>query len=154
MNTYRIGQTKYARDRNGSGIDGRWNFKGEYVIYTAGTLALACLEKLAHTSGTSIYSGDFSVTAFEIPPGVKIAEISIAEILKQNSSWQHVINYPITQQMGSDWLRKQGTAVLKVPSAIIDLEHNYLFNPSHPDFAKMKITNVRKFNFDDRLKAK
>jgi RES domain-containing protein len=78
----------------------------------------------------------------------------IAEILKQNSSWQHVINYPITQQMGSDWLRKQGTAVLKVPSAIIDLEHNYLFNPSHPDFAKMKITNVRKFNFDDRLKAK
>jgi RES domain-containing protein len=45
------------------------------------------------------------------------------------------------------------TAVLKVPSAIIDLEYNYLLNPAHPDFEKIKIRSVNKFTFDPRLKA-
>jgi RES domain-containing protein len=153
MNTYRIGQTRYAKDRVGSGIDGRWNFKGEYVIYTGGSLALACLEKLAHTSGTSIYSGNFSVTTFEFPSAIKITEISIAQLVKLDANWQQVINYPYTQAMGSSWLRRHETAILKVPSAIIDLEFNYLFNPAHADFSKIKIAHVKKFNFDDRLKA-
>ena len=59
MYVYRIGQTKYANDRKGSGVDGRWNSAGQYVIYTGGSLALSCLEKLAHTSGTSQYDGNF-----------------------------------------------------------------------------------------------
>ena len=77
MNTYRIGQTKYARDRKGSGVDGRWNLLGTYVIYTGGSLALSCLEKLAHTPGTSLYSGDFSVTIFDVPDKLAIKEIGI-----------------------------------------------------------------------------
>jgi len=153
MLTYRIGQTKYARDRIGSGIDARWNLRGQYVIYTGGSLALSCLEKLAHTPGASLYSGDFSVTVFEIPDGVEITEIGIAELVATNSEWYKVLNYPITQKLGNQWLQNHATAVLKVPSAIIDMEYNYLFNPSHPDFDKIKITGVSKFTFDPRLKV-
>jgi len=154
MHTYRIGQTKYARDRVGSGVDGRWNLAGQYVIYTGGSLALSCLEKLAHTTGTSLYAGDFSVTIFDIPNILKIKEITINELIKLNADWHKVINYPITQNVGSTWLQNQDTAVLKVPSAIIELEYNYLFNPAHPDFQKIKISTVNKFTFDSRLKAK
>lgn len=153
MFTYRIGQTKYASDRKGSGIDGRWNSYGKYVIYTAGSLALSCLEKLAHTSGTSLYAGDFSVTTYEIPDILKINEIGIDDLFRKNPEWNKVSNYLFTQDIGDNWLKNRQTAVLKVPSAIIEEEFNYLLNPAHPDFSKIRIVGVRKFSFDDRLKA-
>ena len=154
MFTYRISQTKYARDRRGSGIDARWNLLGQYVIYTGGSLALSCLEKLVHTPGTSLYSGDFSVTIFDVPDRMEIKEITIAQLIKMNADWTRVINYPITQRIGNGWLKEQESAVLKVPSAIIEMEYNYLFNPNHPDFEKIKIAAVNKFSFDTRLRAK
>jgi RES domain-containing protein len=154
MNTYRIGQTKYARDMIGSGVDGRWNVLGTYVIYTGGSLALSCLEKLAHTSGTNLYTGEFSVTIFKFPDDLPVKQVMIGELVKINHEWTKVINYPITQNIGSKWLNSKETAVLKVPSAIIDLEYNYLFNPAHPDFKKVKISAVHQFAFDTRLKAK
>ena len=153
MNVYRISQTKYAHDRKGSGVDGRWNSQGQYIIYTGGSLALSCLEKLVHTPGTSLYSGDFSVVTLYIPDTLPIFELSIAKLTRLNADWHKVINYPMTQLLGDTWLRKMETAVLKVPSAIIDMEFNYLLNPAHPDFEKIKISNVSKFTFDPRLKA-
>ncbi|WP_184548779.1 RES family NAD+ phosphorylase [Mucilaginibacter sp. FT3.2] len=153
MLTYRISQTKYAHDRKGSGIDGRWNSLGQYVIYTGGSLALSCLEKLAHSVGTSLYTGDFSVIIIEIPDKVAIAEITTRQLANIADDWYKVINYPITQQLGDAWLSKMETAVLKVPSAIIELEYNYLLNPTHSDYDKIKIISVKKFAFDPRLKA-
>ena len=79
--------------------------------------------------------------------------LTITKLAKLNANWHKVINYPITQLLGDTWLRKMETAVLKVPSAIIDMEYNYLLNPAHPDFEKIKISSVSKFTFDPRLKA-
>ncbi|TFF29734.1 RES family NAD+ phosphorylase [Mucilaginibacter psychrotolerans] len=151
MNTYRIGQTKYAADQKGSGIDARWNSRGRYVIYTGGSLALSCLEKLAHTTGTSLYTGDFSVTIYNIPAKLAVEEITLSKLTALEPQWQKVLNYPITQMLGDSWLQRMETAILKVPSAIIDLEYNYLFNPAHPDFAKIKVATIKKFSFDERL---
>jgi RES domain-containing protein len=152
VHIYRIGQTKYANDLKGSGIDARWNSHGQYVIYTGGSLALSCLEKLAHTSGTSLYAGNFSVTMYRVPEAMKIKEIKQAELVKYNREWTRVINYPYTQAIGDKWLAERETAILKVPSAIIDLEYNYLLNPAHPDFRQIKIAAIKPFTFDSRLK--
>lgn len=151
MNIYRIGQTKYAKDMRGSGVDGRWNPTGQYVIYTGGSLALSCLEKLAHSSGTSLYVGDFSVTIYHIPDQLQVKEITLAQLRKQNPDWYKVINYPFTHALGLNWLQSREIAILKVPSAIIDLEYNYLLNPAHADFNKIRIAEVRSFTFDTRL---
>lgn len=153
MNIYRIGQTKYARDTRGAGIDGRWNSLGRYVIYFGGSLALSCLEKLVHTPGTSLYTGDFSVTIAEVPDRLSIKEVTLKELVKLNPDWNKVINYPITQSIGDTWLQSRETAVLKVPSAIIEMEYNYLVNPAHPDFNKIRLVAVNKFTFDNRLRA-
>ncbi|MES2113002.1 MAG: RES family NAD+ phosphorylase [Bacteroidota bacterium] len=153
MKIYRIGQTKYARDTRGSGIDGRWNSLGRYVIYFGGSLALSCLEKLVHTPGTSLYTGDFSVTIAEVPDRLPVKEVTLKELVKLDPDWNKVINYPITQAIGDTWLQSLETAVLKVPSAIIEMEYNYLVNPAHPDFNKIKFVAVNKFTFDNRLKA-
>lgn len=152
MHVYRIGQTKYANDLKGSGFDARWNPNGQYVIYTGGTLALSCLEKLAHTSGTSLYAGNFSVTMYRVPDAMKIKEIKLTELMKRNLEWTRVLNYPYTQSVGDKWLAERETAILKVPSAIIDLEYNYLLNPAHPDFKQIKIAAIKPFTFDSRLK--
>jgi RES domain-containing protein len=152
MHIFRIGQTKFANDRKGSGVDARWNSFGQYVIYTGGSLALSCLEKLAHTSGTSLYSGDFSVTFYRLPEKLTIKEIRLETLSTHSADWTRVINYPYTQAIGDKWLLGRETAILKVPSAIIDLEYNYLLNPAHPDFDQIKITVVKPFTFDTRLK--
>jgi RES domain-containing protein len=123
------------------------------MVYTGGSLALSCLEKLVHTPGTSLYTGDFSVIIFNVPDDLPVFEIGIDKLQKLNAQWHKVINYPVTQMLGDTWLRKMETAVLKVPSAIIDLEYNYLFNPVHPDYEKITIGSVSKFTFDPRLKA-
>jgi RES domain-containing protein len=41
--------------------------------------------------------------------------------------------------------------VLKVPSAVIEHEWNYVLNPLHPDFSKIRWDAPRKFAFDPRL---
>ena len=152
MHIYRIGQAKYANDLKGSGIDARWNSNGQYVIYTGGSLALSCLEKLAHASGTSLYAGNFSVTMYRVPDTMKIKEIKLTDLVKHNPEWTKVINYPYTQWIGDKWLTERETAILKVPSAIIDLEYNYLLNPAHSDFRQIKVAAVKSFTFDSRLK--
>jgi len=48
-------------------------------------------------------------------------------------------------------VRNAASAVLAVPSAIIDEETNYLLNPAHSDFAAIRIGNPHDFEFDQRL---
>ena len=40
---------------------------------------------------------------------------------------------------------------MKVPSALINGEFNYLINPKHKDFSKIMIINKESFNFDARM---
>jgi RES domain-containing protein len=153
MFVYRISQSKYANSLNAPGIAARWNSSGQRVVYTGGSLALSCLEILAHKSGASLASGDFSVSIIKIDDSMKVIEISIEKLQGINDRWHKVINYPITQEIGDNWLRNRESPILKVPSAIIDLEYNYLLNPDHADFSKIEIVSVSKFTFDPRLKA-
>ena len=53
--------------------------------------------------------------------------------------------------MGTEFLKNNANLVLKVPSAIIDEEHNLLINPYHVDFKKIKIKKSDEFIFDERL---
>lgn len=154
MLVYRISQTKYANQLVSPGISGRWNSEGQKMIYTAGSVALACLENLAHRSGTSLISGNFSIAIISIADEIKIENISNTDLVTINSNWTWVDNYPITQKIGNNWLNSGKSAILKVPSAIIDLEYNYLLNPNHNDFAKIKVVEINRFAFDPRLKAK
>jgi RES domain-containing protein len=153
MFVYRISQTKYANSFKSPGIDARWNSYGKEVIYTAGSVALACLENLAHKSGAALSAGNFSIAIIDIDPGVSIKETTIEQLKNLNTEWYKVENYAITQSIGDEWLASMETAVMKVPSAIIELEFNYLLNPSHPEFFNIKIASVSKFAFDPRLKS-
>ncbi len=52
---------------------------------------------------------------------------------------------------GSAWLRANRTAVLEVPSAIVPSEKNFLLNPKHPEFHRIRIGRALPFVFDPRM---
>ena len=45
--------------------------------------------------------------------------------------------------VGDKWVETAVSAVLKVPSAIVTQEYNYLLNPAHPHFPKITIGKAR-----------
>jgi len=75
--------------------------------------------------------------------------ISQSELPK---NWRSMIAYPDLQRLGSDWYLKNKSLVLKVPSAVIPKEYNYLINTLHPDFKdKVALVRTEDYFWDDRL---
>lgn len=147
MIVYRITTEKWSKSLTASGNAARWSAKGNFVIYTAESRSLACLENLVHRSGEG--NNDlYKVMVIEIPDTLNIEVIDIASLI---NDWQSTDNYIYCQSLGGNWLNNLKSVVLKVPSVIIKKEHNYLINPHHPDFQKIKLIGSEDFDFDGRF---
>lgn len=147
MTVFRITTNQWSKSLTASGYPARWSARGHFVIYTAESRSLACLENLVHRSG----EGDnalYKVMVIEIPDILTMEEINASSLKKD---WHTIDNYVYCQSLGSKWLNELKSAVLKVPSVIIKKEHNYLINPNHPDFKKIKLTGNEDFDFDKRF---
>ena len=118
------------------------------MIYTASNRALACLENVVHRSGEGL-ARNFKIMTIQIPDRLKMDEIFLKDLPEQ---WFEVQNYILTQQLGDKWLENAETSILKIPSAIIPLENNFVLNPFHRDFKNIKIKSVKDFIFDPRIK--
>ena len=147
MNVFRITTAQWSKSLTASGYPARWNAKGRFVIYTAGSRALACLENLVHRSGEG-NNALYKVMVIEIPDTILIEEIQTSDLKKD---WHLIDNYPYCQLLGGKWLNEQKSAVLRVPSVIIKKENNYLINPNHPDFNQIKLIGNEDFDFDKRF---
>ncbi len=55
------------------------------------------------------------------------------------------------QSLGDYWIDSMRSAVLRVPSAVVPNEFNYLLNPRHGDFARIIPELPVPFTFDERL---
>ena len=149
MQVFRITKSKWADKLTASGYQARWNSNGFFVIYSAENCSLACLENLVHRNGFGL-DVDFSLVTILIPDAIKKIVIDIKKLpIGWNSNDEK--SQLQSQQIGDNWLRRQQSAVLVVPSAIIAGEKNVLINPNHPDFDKIKIKLTEPFNFDKRL---
>lgn len=150
MQVYRISLSKWTNKLNASGNKARWSKKGSYVIYTASTRALACLENVVHRAGEGLQQA-FKVMVIDIPDDILMEEILLKDLKK---GWNNSddLTDEICQAIGEDWLERGVSAILKVPSSIIQKESNYLFNINHQDFKKLKIIDLEDFEFDLRIK--
>lgn len=148
MIVYRITHPEYTK-LTASGKAARWNKDGEFIIYTAGNIALACLENIVHRSSEGLM-GDFRLLTIEIPKKVSVQKIQKDDL---PTDWSNRRNFSICQEISSKWLEDNQSCVLSVPSVIIPLENNYLINPLHPDFKYIKLLSVEEFTFDNRIKS-
>ena len=148
MLLYRITNAKYADDLSGTGArlyGGRWNSEGKSMVYLASSRSLAVLEALAHFIPTNI-PDDFVMLTIEAPDDF----YAIPEnVLPDN--WNGYPEQYILKQIGNSFLQRNEHLLLKVPSALVPEEFNYLLNPSHPKAGKLKIVKKTSFNFDERL---
>ncbi|SMC95293.1 RES family NAD+ phosphorylase [Pedobacter nyackensis] len=148
MQVFRIALAKYATGLNASGRAARWNPNDIEVIYTAGSRSLACLENVVHRNQAGL-NHLFKVMTIVIPD-----DICILTIEQKNLpvNWSEFNQMPITQKLGEDWIKEKKSAILKVPSSIINAEFNYLVNPLHHDFKSIKLLKSETFVFDKRIK--
>jgi RES domain-containing protein len=148
MYVFRITTEKWASTLTGSGYPARWNPQGIFMLYTASSRALACLENLVHRSGEGL-NKQFRTVVIDVPEGLS-QETVITESLHEN--WHTRKGHAICQSIGETWIRNANSCMLEVPSSIIAEEQNYLFNPKHPEFKKIKIAKIEDFLFDPRFR--
>lgn len=150
MIVYRLSKSVYANDLSGKGADlvgGRWNSRGNAVLYTSQSIAL-CVTEIAVHVPLGILPKDYDLIHIEIP------DDNILEVKRLPKDWQTFPHADSTQKIGDKFLKDKKYLVLKVPSAAVQGEFNFLVNPRHPDFDKVKIKKKEKFSFDERLFVK
>lgn len=117
------------------------------MIYTAATQSLAMLEILVHAD-SDLLANEFAAFAIEIPDGVFIEHARLADL---PGSWREESPSLACRSIGNAWLEQARSVALAVPSAIVPAETNYLLNPAHSDFPKLKLGAPLLFRFDSRL---
>lgn len=148
MIIYRLTNGDHIKDLSGNGsklFGGRWNSIGLNAIYTTENISLAILEILVHVKKYN-RPLDYHLLTISIPDSIKPMIIN-TEKLKKN--WKDDPSY--SQFMGDEFLKAKHSLFLKVPSAIVEQENNFILNPVHIDVSKIKIISTRLFEFDKRL---
>ena len=147
MILYRLATAKYADDLSGEGArlyGGRFNPVGIPAVYTSGNVSLCILEILVRASKQTI-PDSYTLISIEIPD-TDIREIKQDKLKKD---WQNDLDY--TQGIGEDFLKENKDLCLKVPSAVLPIEHNYVLNPAQAGFKKVKIIATQLLQLDKRL---
>jgi RES domain-containing protein len=111
---------------------------------------LAALEFLVHTDSDLLPADLISLSA-DVPDDLRIEKIDQADLPKNWTAYPppHTI-----QAIGSEWVERGQTVMLSVPSVVIPGESNYLLNPKHRDFTKVKWSAPVPFRWDQRLLRK
>ena len=150
LTVWRIVKARYARsafDGEGARLHGgRWNSVGNPVVYTSDSPALAALETLAGLNNSALLS------AFVLIP-VSLPEVAVQALdaAALPPSWRSFPPPAELAALGDAWLSAAKSLALRVPSAVIEQQFNYLLNPRHPRFTKLAIGPTRIFAFDERL---
>lgn len=151
MILYRFSRKEHGGDLSGKGAElygGRWNSKGVPVVYCSETRALAVTEIVAYTPPGLIPEG-YVLNIIETPEDLPYhCEIKMEELPE---GWKKYPHRKETKQLGDFFLSEKNCLLVQVPSALVDGEFNYLLNPRHPEFSKVKILEVLPFNFNERL---
>lgn len=150
MIVYRLTTRKYANDLSGTGasIFGyRWNSKGIHVIYTASSRALAMAEVWVHLP-VGLTPVDYVMLEIDIPSLITIDSIDTSRL---SSDWNDFPHRDETKELGDEFFCSGSGCVLKVPSAVVKGDYNFLINPKHSDMKFIKIVGIMEFPFDKRM---
>ncbi len=119
--------------------------RGEAVVCASASLALAAIETFVQLGEDALHI-EFVHFRIEIPDGV-----GIQHCRRPPPGWRAEPPQESSMRYGSRWLQQGRTAVLEVPSAIVPSEVNYLLDPAHPDFRRIKVGRPLPFLFDPRM---
>lgn len=125
---------------------GRWNSKGIPLVYASSSISLASLEMLVHLQAAEILKS-YVVRSVRFDEGL-VKQLSIKTLPK---NWRDSPAHATVQFIGDAWVLDAESAVLRVPSSIVESEFNFLLNVSHADYKKIKLGPEQAYTFDPRL---
>lgn len=142
-----------AEDLSGKGAalrGARWNHPGQAVAYAATSVSLAAWETRAHLGplGTAMPWNRFLVR-IDVPDAVWSRRHSLARPLPVG--WNAIPEGGVARALGARWLGAGTSALLLVPSVVIEEEDNVLIAPSHQDARSIVALKVRRFVYDPRV---
>jgi len=150
MQLFRIAKAEHINDLTGEGAritGGRWNEKGTPVIYASQSLSLAALEYLVHMP-LVLAPPNLKYRVLTLPDDVKVTKVRNSSL---PDDWKAMPFQEETVRIGARWAKADRTLLLRVPSVIVPGEYNFILNPSHADFRKVKAGRARPFRFDERV---
>lgn len=148
MLAYRIADRRHTIfDATGAMLKGaRWNSPGKRILYAAQTYAGAVLEILVHANLSALPKTLASIT-IRIPDDVALETLSPTALPGWNAE-----DLLASRAFGDRWLEERRTAVLFVPSVVLQgRENNLLINPEHPAFARIQASAPEPVSWDPRL---
>ncbi len=110
-------------------------------MYLGGSLALASVELLVH-----LRVPDVLRQYRKLPVGIPEELIQRLHVRDLPREWAAPALHARTQAVGDRWLESEESAVLRVPSAVVPSEVNYVANPSHPDFDRIEPGTITGFS--------
>jgi RES domain-containing protein len=151
LTVFRLGKHAHRAQlfggQGGLYASGRWTPRGQPVVYTSASISLAVLEYTVNYRRRGWVPATVLGRA-TTPASVRVETVSTDEL---PAKWFAAEPPPQLQRIGGQWLRRSESAVLKVPSAIVVEEWNYLLNPRHADFGKLRLSAAKPFSFDRRV---
>ena len=133
--------------RGGELADGRWHTRGCRVVYCAASAALAVLEVRVHLDlPLDLLPDDSVLMKLEAPDDLAVRTIRLSDL---PTGWRS--REDLCRPLGDAWLAEGSTALLSVPSAIVEVERNVLLNPRHPEAGYVTVAAVTSFGWDERL---
>jgi len=151
MTVYRISKCEFIGKLTGAGAatyGGRWNSKGTHIVYTAASPSLALLESVVHISNIPV--DNYCMASIGVPED-KIGEIKLTDL---PGNWFVNPAPDRLKSIGDKFVNDNIFLALKLPSAIMMEDFNFLLNPNHPDFINVKIISTRTIPIDERLLKK
>ena len=149
MRAYRLCRSNYP-PYDGEGArraGGRWNSRGNAVVYMSENRSLALVEILVHLS--SVIPDRYVLGAAEIPDDLAVDQVTESE-LPSNWATLDPSGQSATRVIGDRWIADRRSVALSVPS-VISGERNYALNPTHPAFGRITFVAPIPFHFDLRL---
>jgi len=146
MTLWRISRHRDLSGAGGLKVAGRWHHAGHPVVYLAESPAAALLEVCVHTSANDV-PPEYTLLKIEGPD----QRVSIITLDDLPENWRSRLE--VTRDLGTSWLQKKETVLLRIPSAIVPETSSFLFNPSHLDAKKFHIAGAFSYPFDARLKS-
>lgn len=151
MIVYRIAKKKSrANDLSGQGAaneGGRWNSEGVFALYTSESRALAMLELLVHVDDSELPPQLFIMT-IEVSDESPFYEIPESDL---PADWRRPENL-LLKELGDHIFSEKKFIGLKVRSAVLPKEFNYVLNPLFPRFYDLvKVTEIEDLERDGRL---
>lgn len=150
MFVYRVANKKY-KDLTLSGIGaekvgGRWNEVGTRAVYCSENVSLALLEYYVHSDNIATLPKKILVAKISIPDHFVVEEL---EPLPER--WGQYPYSSKTTSTFTELAKSRDFFGLKVPSAVVGLESNYVLNPLYKDFGQVDIVEFMEMPVDPRL---